>query len=114
MKISNYPFSYRTKILKNGATHPHHLIQKAVDFLVELRSSNPVIFFELVKKCRFANHELQSEAAQLLTSKAIIKNNEVDDVVKDVVLSSVSGRMLNELEVTSPIYDGTPPCLLTL
>lgn len=113
MKTITHPFSYHTKILKNGARHPQYKILNAVDNIVALRSSDPVVFFELVKKCRFANHELPINAAILLSKRGLLKNNDVDDVTRDVILSSVTGRLLGELEVTSPICDGRVAQLLT-
>lgn len=104
---------YRIKRLKNGASYPQSQIEQAVAEIEGLRQSQPEDFFELVKLCRFTRHEVSELCQQaLLQANLLDKNNEVKDIIRDIILSSVIGRTLKDVEVTSPLQEDSRAKLL--
>lgn len=104
--MKKYPvFGCRTKRLKNGAIHPEQLIAEAVEKIEALKRSQPEDFFELVKLCRFPRHEISRACRERLHQADLFYKDEVRDIISDVILSSIVGRSLKDLEVTSPLRD---------
>lgn len=99
------------KSLKNGSVHGKYEIQEAMSIIETLRNENLPALLEIVKKCRFTNHEISSDFTQDLVKYNVIKKDDVEMVLKDVVLSAITGRTLDDLEVGSPLENGYPQLL---
>ena len=105
--------SYLIKRLNNGATYPKAQIEQAVALIESLRRRQPGNFFELVKMCRFPRHELNEICQQSLREANLLdKKDEVKDIIRDIILSSVVGRALKDIEVTSPLQEDSRAKLL--
>lgn len=91
------------KSLRNGTNHPKNEIHAVVQALDALRAHNNEAFFELVKKCRFHDHIIPHDYLDVLAELGLFTSYGVRDVVKDVILSAVTGRTIHDLEVTSPL-----------
>lgn len=99
---NNQPVSFLLKQLKNGSRHPELEIAQAIDSIDIVKSGPPEDFFELVKLCRFPGYNVPQACLQRLITAGIYYRGDVREVVKNVILSSVCGRTLADLEVSSP------------
>lgn len=106
-------FSYLSRRLKNGTFHCEPQIAVALKLIEQVRLTQPEVFFELVKLCRFENYTASPSAHAYLQEANILFKGTVKDIIKDIVLSSVVGRSLQQLEITSPIHDAESAKLLT-
>ena len=106
------PFRNGNRMLKNGTIHAHSDIEKAVEALNKLKEKNANVLFELVKQCRFDAQSLSPIAKEILNNYEILYHDQVREVVKDVVLSAISGRTLADLLINCPLDTGKPAILL--
>ncbi len=112
MQAEQEIFSRRMKKLKNGAEHPHGELMEAMHRVNQLNKTHPADFFELVKMCRFPDHPVHEQCLAVLAEFDLLYKNEVRELVKDIILSSVVGRTLVDLEIKSPLQEGLEACLL--
>lgn len=99
------------KVLKNGAVHDKNDIHDAMSLIETLRNENLPALFEIVKKCRFENHHIPTELTEVLDKYDIFKKNHAEMVLKDVVLSAITGRTLKDLEIGNPLEIRQPQLL---
>lgn len=111
--MKKYPvFSYLSRCLKNGTIYPEPLIAQTVNHIEAFKMQHPEDFFELVKLCRFSGYEVSPQSREHFEQAELFYNGKIKDIIRDVILSSVIGRSLKDLEVTSPIKDDTAARLL--
>lgn len=89
--------------LNNASTHPRIAVDVIMDILNTCLTEQPIPFFELVEKCRKPGHLLFGNSGDELKTRGLSPD---DSLVKDIILSSVTG---DDLAMTfgSPIgHDG--------
>lgn len=88
--------------LKNGSEAPEPAVITTMISLESLMDKNPIAFYEFVQKCRDPNHEMWGNTKEAVAKLALINNNSVHDITKNVVLSAVQGEDL-EMALSSPV-----------
>jgi len=90
-------------VLKNGAKEVAVLVSVTMRDLRELRTEDIIAFDGLVMKCRDGNHKLFGNTEEFLKSKAMLeRNGQPYNVVKNIVLSAVTGDGLDK-KLGSPL-----------
>ncbi len=93
-------------ILKNGAEHPKSIVILLANTLTTLAQKEPFIFYELVQKCRDPNYKVWRDPLKRLKELNFIdSNDEIHDITKDILLSSVTGKD-EEMNIGDPIARG--------
>lgn len=78
--------------LKNGTIEAEATV-KAVSLSVRhLLAEKPIVFYELVMKCKDRDHKLFGDAEKDLEALSLIQNGVIHESIKNVVLFSVEGE----------------------
>lgn len=89
--------------LKNGSTEAEPLVRAAMASLSRLFESDPIAFFELVSKARDRSHQFFGNTGDKLKALALVDGGGgVHDSLRNIVLSAVSGEML-EMRLGNPV-----------
>lgn len=88
--------------LKNGKEVPLSIVVTTMMTLKNLIENYPIVFYELVMKCRDPNHEMWGDSEKLIAKFGLMQNGRVQSSVKDIVLSAVTGDDL-DMAMSSPI-----------
>lgn len=94
--------------LKNGNRGLEPLVKVVMLSLGHLFENDPIVFYELTMKCRDENHSFFGKTGDVLKELKLIEpDGSTIDMVRDVVLSAVTGDML-EMTLGSPFADEQP------
>lgn len=89
--------------LKNGAEEATQLVEVTMSSLRTLFKKEPIVFYELVMKCRNRNHEFFGKTGQTLQELGMSqKDNAIHNSIKNIVLSATSGDGFN-MKLDTPI-----------
>src|SRR5215204_6042385 len=88
--------------LNNGTEYPETHVSAVIWNLKLVQDKYPNSFHELVKKCRNPAYEVR-EREVLINLNLMNNKGQVQDVTKDIVLSSVQGN--DVLQLHSPIAE---------
>jgi|688.fasta_scaffold817402_3 hypothetical protein len=82
----------QTVTLKNGAEEALPLVTVTMMSLRTLMEQNPIVFYELVTKCRDSNHRFFGNTGDSLKQLGLVQAGEhIHDSVRNIVLSAVKG-----------------------
>ena len=88
--------------LKNGSEEEKALVVVVMVSLQGLLDKNPILFYELVMKCRDSKHELFGDSGKDLQDLALLQQDgNVHSSVRNIVLSAAQGEDL-DLTLISP------------
>jgi hypothetical protein len=89
--------------LKNGSEVPQVVVEATMRNLELLMKKNRLAFDELVQKCKNPNHEMFmfGSVKKNIEELELMSSGTVHDVVRDIVLSAVSGK----LTLDSPVAE---------
>lgn len=92
--------------LKNGSEEANVLVTVTMMSLRRLMKEKPIIFYELVMKCRDSNHQFFGKDCQDLERLNLVQpDGRVHDSIRNIVLSAAIGDGL-EMRLGSPIKEG--------
>ena len=92
-------------ILKNGSEEAKVAVITIMTSLRAIFDVAPMAFYDLVMKCRDNNYSYFGDNMQKLEVLSLVQNGgEVHSVIRNVVLSAVSGEGL-DLTLRSPIKE---------
>ncbi len=92
-----------TVILKNGAKEATGLVTTVMMSIQNLMQEKPIVFYELVMKCRDSNHVIFGNMQKDLEDLALVNSGGgVHDSIRHIVLSAVRGDGL-EMKISNPI-----------
>lgn len=91
-----------TVMLKNGAEEVEQLVTVVAMSIDDLLKTSPITLFELVAKCKDANHKIFGNHEKRLEDRALIENGVIPASIRHIVLSGVVGEGL-DMQFVSPI-----------
>jgi hypothetical protein len=93
----------QTVILKNGIEEAKPLVQVTMMSLRSLLQDKPIVFYELVMKCRDGNHQFFGRSEDDLKALSLVQSDgSVHDSIRNIVLSAATGEGL-EMVLGSPV-----------
>lgn len=93
----------KTVKLKNGAEEAKGLVNITFMILQDLSKKNPILLYELVKKCRDRSHRFFGNTGETLRSMELVQSDHsIHSSIKHIVLSSVEGEGM-EMRLVRPI-----------
>jgi hypothetical protein len=94
----------KTVWLKNSTQEAEGLVKVVMLQLRKLFEGNPIIFYELVTKCRDSSHEFFGETGKELMYMQLVQHdgNSIHSSIRNVVLSAVTGEEL-EMRLGNPL-----------
>lgn len=99
--------------LKNGSEEAESLVNVAMITLDNLMATQPILFYELVQKCRDKNHKFFWQTEEKLESMNLVSGWEIHDSMVNIVLSAVEWENL-DMRLTSPLLKASEDLLDTL
>jgi hypothetical protein len=92
-----------TVTLKNGSEEVQPLVTATMLSLRSLVQDKPIVFYELVMKCRDRNHRFFGSSGQTLTDLGLVEaDGGIHESIRNIVLSATEGEGL-EMTLGSPI-----------
>jgi len=88
--------------LKNGSEEAESLVNVAMHTLSNLMKTQPILFYELVQKCRDRDHKFFWQTEEKLESMSLVSNWEIHDSMVNIVLSAVEWENL-DMRLVSPL-----------
>lgn len=89
--------------LKNGAEEAEPLVLTTMMILRKLLADKPMVFFDLVLKCRNSSYTMGGSAAAQLQEAALIDHDEsIHSSIKNIVLSAAVGSGL-AMTIENPV-----------
>ncbi|MDP2967068.1 MAG: hypothetical protein Q8N87_01505 [bacterium] len=90
-------------VLKNRAEEVEGLVIATMVSLEHLLKSNPIVFYELVMKCRDNNYQFLGNTAEPLEELGLVQRDRtVHDSIRNIVLSAAEGSGLG-MKLVSPV-----------
>ena len=91
--------------LKNGATEAEVLVVVTLTSISSLMELNPMVFYDLVMKCRDNSYKFFGNNIDVLLKRSLVqRDGNIHNSIKNIVLSAVEGEGL-ELNIVSPYLD---------
>ncbi len=91
--------------LKNGIEEAEPLVLTTMVVLRELMANKPMVFHELVMKCRDSSYTLFGNTEAVLQEFALMLSDEsIHNSIKNIVLSAVTGDGL-AMTLDSPVAE---------
>ncbi len=91
--------------LKNGAQEAQSLVEVIMLSLQHLIQDNPIVFYELVMKCRDRSHQFWGDTGKSLKELNLVgpgADDAIHESICNIVLSATEGDGL-DMKLVSPI-----------